>query len=83
MDSIASEATIQMWTFWQDGFIMYVSTAKFKFYYNLPKKKRNESRASIWSEKKKHRASVMYYFNSEYLEPMLWTSEFRQQNINT
>jgi hypothetical protein len=62
MDSIASEATIQMWTFWQDGFIMYVSTAKFKFYYNLPKKKKETKAVHLYGLKKKAQgkgASVM------------------------
>ena len=37
-----------MWKFWQDRFIiMYVNTAKFKFYYTFAKKEEEETKADM------------------------------------
>lgn len=61
-----------MWTFWKDRFIMYVSTANFKFYYRFAKKKKRERRKQcIWFEKKAYGICyvISTYSNSEYLEP--------------
>lgn len=72
-----------MWTFWKDRFIMYVSTANFKFYYRFAKKKKRErDESSAYGLKKKHMASVMLLVRipiQSILNQMIWTLECRQQ----